>query len=409
MVESGEFAPSIGITGYPNGAGIAYGLYAATVALVAWLVARTSAKGSSVALPLANLDAKARRIGFNLLAFDTIFLLIFLFGFGAIHVWLGSVNKGEFRTSLGTFGAFPNLMTKFVVPTLLAYATLMYLQSSRSKSLKRLLTANFAVAFIIGGSWGFKSTAFIILAPSLIFIYWKIRLASLIKLGLIASAVLLFFFHMFDDNISAGMDAFEFLFKRVTVIQGDVAWYIWDQYVSGITFPDYLPTLTAAIGDKLLTFLLGITSDDYYRWAMWHYHLMVTYLAGIPLEQIEDGHTITATPFAEGLVAGGLAGVALFSVIGGLLAGGMYKFIATSLHKGRNASAALGATYFCFYIFGWLNGGAIVQLFHISLLVGIGSIYLAFYVVRSMRLKRPGPNRPSIALVYSLHSNTASK
>lgn len=383
LVEGGEYAASLGFVGHPNGATLAYACYAATVAIVAW---SCSGRRATVLQRFADTrlaDAQLRVFGKNLLLVSTVFLLIFLFGFGAINVWTGAAGKGEFRTGLGPLGAIPNLMTKFILPALLAYAAGLFQKSSKRRSLRRLLAANFALIFVIGASWGFKSTAFIVLVPALLIIYWRIDLIALLKLVLVFSLLLVAFFYQFDVAVETYAEVHTFLFTRITVIQGDVSWYIWDKHVAGEAFPNYWPTLLAAFGDKLLT-LFDLSRGNFFEWTLYHYDLMVTHLAGVPLDQIEEGHSITATPFSEGLVAGGVLGVAFFALLGGLLVGRMHAFIQCSLRQGRDARAAIGATYFCFYIFAWLNGGAVVQLFHISVWFALIATILAFKAMRKL-------------------------
>jgi oligosaccharide repeat unit polymerase len=384
LVENGETAASIGIPGYANGASLAYGLYAALVATIAWAIGSGAGAGRPGLFPIPGSDRRFRQFAINLLLFDGAFLLLFLFGFGAINVLMGSVGKGAFRSDLGSFGALPNLMTKLIIPALLAYAALLYKRSSQSRSQKILLYANIAVVFVTGASWGFKSTAFIVLMPAIVLIFWDIRLITLAILGMTFGLLLIGFFFLFDAETEGAANVATFLFRRITVLQGDVAWYIWGQYVDGVTFPNYWPTLTAAGTDGLLT-IFGLSKENFFEWMAHHYDYMLTYLAGSPIDQIRDGHSVTATPFAEGLIAGGIPGVAFFTVVAGALVGGMYRFIARSLRRGDDGRAAIGATYFCFYIFGWLNGGAIVQLFHLSLLIGLGATILTLQLLRRMR------------------------
>ena len=385
MVETGEHAAAIGVDGYPNGAAFAYAGYAAVVAAVAWLCRGTRVMVRNRATRSQEIDKQLRMFGKNLLILSSIFLVVFLFGFGAINVWTGDIGKGQFRVGLGQLGAIPNLMTKFILPALLAYFAALYRRSSRRADLRRLLAANFIVIFVIGASWGFKSTAVMMLVPALLMLYWKVSIRTLLQGTLVLVICLAIFFYLFDASVEENAQVHTYLFNRITVRQGDLAWYIWDQYVSGEKFPNYWPTLLAALGDKVLTFF-GLSRDNFSEWAMYHYDYMLTYLAGVSPEQIEEGHSLTATPFAEGLVAGGMYGVALFALLGGVLVGRLHWFIGRSLGRGDDAYAALGATYFCFYVFGWLNGGAVVQLFHISVWVSVGVTLIAFKLMRGQRV-----------------------
>lgn len=397
LVEGGEYAGSVGINGYANGATLAFALYAIGVTLIAIACSGRKHRPAEVHVPVEQANAMFRRFSTNLLIFETAWLLVFLFGFGAINVWLGGVSKEAFRTNVGVLGYIPNSMSKFIVPALVAYAALLYMRTARTGWMTLRLTALCVIAFINGGSWGFKLTAISAVMPALILLNWRVRPAALVALGLFFIASLVAFFLLFDANFEEGAELQRFLLRRLTVLQGDSAWYIWDLYRTGQPIPSYWPTLLAAIGDKMLT-VLGVSRADSYEWMLYHYDWMMTYLTGSTLEAIEDGYSITATPFAEGLVAGGIPGLVLFTVIAGVLTGRMYSFLDRALRRGRTVAAAMGATYFFYFLFPWLNAGAIVQLFHVSLLISFSVTLVLLFCLRRVRLSLV-PVRPPVAQV----------
>jgi hypothetical protein len=74
----------------------------------------------------------------------------------------------------------------------------------------------------------------------------------------------------------------------------------------------------------------------------------------------------------------------------------MYAFIERALRRGHEARAAVGASYFCFYIFAWLNGGAVVQLVHISAWVALLATLFAFKAMQLLgRRTRPRSLSPA--------------
>lgn len=75
-----------------------------------------------------------------------------------------------------------------------------------------------------------------------------------------------------------------------------------------------------------------------------------------------------------------------FELLGGFVAEGFYRFITKALGQGKRGRTALGATYFCFYVFSWLNGDAIVQLFHIPLLIGFAAAIVALHLPRRLEM-----------------------
>jgi hypothetical protein len=397
LMEGGAYGPSIGAYGAPNGATLAYGVYAAIVVATAWLFTRwMPVKHTIPSLQLPLRDREFRRAAIAVLAINIVFLFVLLFGAGGYRVLLGQVSKGEFRTSLGGIGAVAYLLQRNLIPGLCALVAALYMGSSRSPAQRRWLVANIEVVFAGGLTWGFKSTPITMLLPTLVLLFWRITWVQLAVLGGAGFGLLVALFQFFDADVEVAASAVDFVWRRLTVIQGDVAWKIWDAYVAGEVFPDYWRTLLAVMGDRLMEILLGLDRIDYVSWVQYHYDLMLTSLAGFSLDIIEGGHSVTATPFSEGVVALGASGIVVFGLIGGALLGLFYCLIRKGLAQGRPMMAALASTYACSAVIPWLNGGAIVQLAHVSTLAGILMLVVAMRVIRRTQVVWSRDNLPAL-------------
>ena len=389
-VEQGAYAVSVGVPGYANGATEAFAAFVGLLLLVAFLSANgylssRSPKIRSSQTTRTSTGANSNFIHFStrLLVLNGVFLLTMLFVFGGINVWLGSVEKGIFRSSLGPFGALPYMMTKFVLPALFAYSTLRLMQTDQRPRSKWIWRINALLVLLAGSTWGFKTTGLFMLLPGLLILNWKLPVHKLIIYVGLFFAFLMVSFYWFDADSMEGVEMLSFLVTRLTVIQGDVSWYIWGLYRDGQPLPNYWPTLLAAMGDTMLNKFVSQT--DLVRWISYHYDSMLTYLAVDSLEAVANGHSVTGTPFSEGVIAAGRVGVALFAVVAGLLVGSFYRYLDIAIRTGRKTTAALLSTYFCFQVFAWLNGGAITQLFHISVLVYLLVTYLLLKAMLARR------------------------
>lgn len=201
------------------------------------------------------------------------------------------------------------------------------------------------------------------------------------------AATIVGLFFWFDQDTETYVTASEFLVRRLTTIQGDVAWLIWGMYADNESLPAYAKTLLVAFGDKIFTFISDIQKTDYQTWVDYHYDLLVTVVAGVPLDQVEGGHSITGTPFAEGLIAGGGGGIVVFAIIGGVLTGWLYRVIARSLDGRAPMKAAIASTYAGVVLFPWLNTGAVVQLFHLTVALGFTVATGLLFCARRVRLR----------------------
>lgn len=177
---------------------------------------------------------------------------------------------------------------------------------------------------------------------------------------------------------------FEFLWARLTVSQGDVAWYLWSKYLNSDLNFEYTKTLYVAIGDRIWSTFSGITRENQELWVLSHYGSLLTYAIDYPLDGIFDGHNVTGTPFSEGLIAGGVIGTIIFGFLAGLISGYSYKQVKIGINKQNHLQSALWSCYFVFCVFSWLNGGEIVQLFHISVFISLLLSWLLLKTVKSL-------------------------
>ncbi|RJG23668.1 hypothetical protein [Massilia cavernae] len=395
LVEGGEPSLSVGIPGTPNGATVAFSTFMAITLLVAFgtssgyfsLRRRTVevAKG----LPGEVEPTKAfMHFSCRFLVLNCVFLFTMLFVFGGIQVWLGSIEKGLFRATLGPLGALPYLMTKFAVPALFAYLTVLMLKTDQAPHVKWMWRLNAFIVFLAGATWGFKTTGLFMLLPGLLIMYWKLPVHKLLVFAAVFLGSLVMFFFVFDSQLMEDVEVLAFLFSRLTILQGDVSWYVWGLHQAGEPLPNYWPTLLASVGDTVLS--IFVTKTDLAEWMSYHYDWMLTNLSGSSLMAVANGHSVTGTPFAEAVIAGGgWFGVVFFGIIAGLLIGGFYRGIANAIRAGRAMAAAMLSTYFCFHVFSWLNGGGITQLFHISVGANLLVAYVLLRALSAPRRRRP--------------------
>lgn len=378
LMELGAYGPSIGKEGYSNGASIGYGSYVLSAICVGWLVARLRlyaprAKPQFVSAPISSGNSAAG-VGLFALLTNLILLQVILWGADGHSVLSGELVKGEFRISLGNLGAAAYLITKFLAPAFFAYYVVMVRISGSPLGFRHLtlLLLNTLVLVILGAAWGFKTTVISMLFPALILVDWLGGLSkrALVAFGIGATAFVVagaFFF----DNHTQLIDVLIALGIRVTVVHGDVFWEIWDGYFNGVEYGGYWKTLAAAMGDRTLSAVWGVSREDWGEWATWHYDLMLSQLVGRPPEDyFQAGTTITGTPASEGIIAFGLSGLIISGVVAGVVIGFTHKIIAASILR-RPIFAVATAVYFSFAVIPWLVGGGITQLFHVATVTGL--------------------------------------
>lgn len=368
QMESGAFGNSIGMYGYPNGASGAYAMYVA-VMLAAYFALRSGAAMAPI-VPVRSeihFEAYAQLLIWLLLSI----LLVMLFGFGGWAVWLGQIGKGAFRANLGPLGAVAYLLINSVVPLLIAYAAVLYRGVPGNWRELAWLAVLFVLTLLIGSSWGFKSTGVTILLPALIVLFWSAGVGRVLAVcGAIAFTIVAFFY-LFDSETTEAAGGPAFLLTRLTTLQGDVSWLLWGQHTEGASFPLYLQTLLVFVGDTAFAALTGITRNMPDLWADYHFDILLGLLAGLPLSVVDEGHSIVGTPFADGLVLGGVPGVLAMALFVGLLSGILCTMIERALYRGQTFRCALLVTYFGINGVTFLRNGAAVQLIHVATVSGL--------------------------------------
>lgn len=412
QVEAGAFAANIAEWGYPNGAAWAFSVYVICVLLGAWITTRGALFESArlpAFVPLGHRPTvtalQSRALIRTALMVNGVFCALTLSLFGGWAVLTGDVGKGDFRSSLGGLGALAYLTLKWFAPTVFALACAGFAFAGRPKSSRIWLSALGVITFVIGLSWGFKTSGLLVLLPGFIVLLWSASLRSIALAGGAALGAVILAFMWFDTlQGSIYGSALQFVIARLTVFQGDVSWYIWGQWREGVEMPSYAVTLLVAIGDQLFSLLTGITRANSESWVMAHYGSLLTYTVGYPIEGIEAGHSVTGTPFSEGVIAMGATGIAVFGLVAGGISGFVFKRIANGIARRRPISVALWCNYAVWCLFAWLNGGEIVQLFHISIVVGAllaRSLLQAMTAATHPRRRVSWPRPPAISTEQS--------
>jgi hypothetical protein len=191
---------------------------------------------------------------------------------------------------------------------------------------------------------------------------------------------------LYDINYE---NALSFIIYRLTVLQGNTIWLVWEKYVTGYNFPSYWPTLLAAFGDKTLS-IFGVNLDDLNTFAQYHFDVLLTALASDSYESRIDGHNVTGTAFSDGLFIGGIYGVIFIAGIAGFVVSQSYHTIKKGIEKNNALWASMSSVYFLSFVYQWLNGGGITTLFHISTVFGLALSIGMIKLIKKVRISNEG-------------------
>jgi hypothetical protein len=397
LMENGALGVETYDVGHPNNASLAFLVYVIFVLLSFYIV--LTKRGLRISFKRFTRDYDFNSTGFFIMVINIVLLFFMLFVVGGIDVLLHKVDKGVFRAQLGVLGLPSYLIRDNITPTLIAYLSFVYVKSEDKSRNIFFLVINYLLAALIASSFGFKTGAVFALLPGFLLLFWRISFKLMLKL----SIFFLFAFVMtaiFIDrrefklkdlvNISFTTpdydNALNSVLYRATVVQGNTSWHIWEAYINGHKFFDYPPTLKAALGDRFLNNVLNINRKDFPNYVKYHYTESLTLETGIrTIEEIKAGHTTIGQVFSEGIIAGGFIGMIIFAIFAGFYTGINYKIIEGALFNGNAVAASLMINYYVTFIIGWLNGGGIAGLFHISAIFGLVINYTFLFCLITMQ------------------------
>lgn len=402
-MEMGAYGADIGMRGYPNGASLSYLIYILIFGLSFFLVTNKKLKviDNSQVVPISFQRVKYIFITSTYILI--IFLFLMLFVFGGINVLMGSIGKGSFRLNIGFFGFFAYMITKLFAPAILVYLTVLF---KKYRDVYPFIIKRFYICLIlvalIGATWGFKSTAITLLIPSAIIFYDQISLKKLAVLAILIFSAFSFFSILFDGrelNVDSNSNNFsiestnqfndfsalEFVFYRLTVMQGNSAWRVWDLYSSGYDMPNYWMTLTSVFGDKVLS-LSGIDHTTNQDFINTHYSYLITNMVTSSNSFLTFEHNVTSTAFSEGIILGGLFGVIVIGFILGYLCGLFNNKFIEYYNSGKYIKLSILAVFFVSYFRSWMNSGGLVTVLHISAFVGLALTYLLLKFISKLTI-----------------------
>lgn len=389
MLYHGWYSISAGTQGYDNGA---FGIYLVhSIFLIMGII-----WGFKI-LPISNKNRELipekniwllRRIlkkGFLIIF---MLLLIMLFLFQGYKVILGEFDKGTFRSeTIGAFGLgfLAYYIIKYIIPSVLVYMVYNYKRYDEKyfkiKNSKFYLISSLLMSSLIGLSWGFKSSAIVVLLPALIVYYLnkKVKLFSLIGLSMFFFLVIYISAYLFDKENLYNISLIEFIFIRLTVIEGDTFWKVYDLIKNKEIFPfgfDYFNFLLYSFGNKILSIFSSSTPEEIIKY---NYSAFLTYIVSGDIFHATSGkHNLTGTIASEGLIFLGFPLMYIFSFLAGVFSGINIKLIKVFYYAHKPKLLALSTTYFVFVTWSWLKSGGLVTLLHISNLPGL---FISYFIL----------------------------
>lgn len=321
-----------------------------------------------------------------------VLLLISLFAFNGLNVITGKVHKGEFRVQLGYLGFLMAIPTKFIFPAVFTRFCFLYYHNKTKIYNKYRFDGIFylmcIIAVLFGLTFGDKSMAVTNLLCGMIALFWeRTKVSHLIIFSLTGFGLFIFTAYLFDSFLSNSSlsQVIDYLSFRAFALSAESSWKVWDLHLNNKLDFNYFYTLFGILGSGGIYLLFGVGKFESEAY-MFNFGKAVTallYPNSIPL--INSGvWNITPSAYVEGILIGGVIGVAAIGLIAGSIYGYIKRIIVNSVDNGDYAKASVFIVYFIYAFSTWIITGGITTLIHPITL--FGSI-IAFRFIRYIEKK----------------------
>jgi hypothetical protein len=375
-MESGEVSPFLDVPGRANGATFAY-LVHLTSFFIAYRWFRGRRRPPSANSFAAHPAGQTKVDSYTVICLSTFVVLagLMLFVFRGIDVLLLNIDKADFRISLGPLGGLMTLTTKWLMPAMFAGLVCSCQDYGWTGLRLAAVGACTACLFLVAASWGYKTTFLVMMLPTALLVTRSLNILVLIGMSAFVGLNVILFSLFFDQHQSLET-AFDALAFRLTVLQGDLAWYTWDSAIEGVRLPDYWRTFLPIFGDSGLRAIAGVDPrSNYAEWASYYFGPAMTLFGGYPVEGLMSGVNNQATLFGEVLVVGGLMFFPAFSAFSGVVVAYVGLSIDRTYMNRQYAASSTIATFFSFTILSWLIGNGFASLFYLINVVGAFATY----------------------------------
>lgn len=287
-------------------------------------------------------------------------LVMFIVSLSQVNVgamFSGDIYKGDLRVN----GQLLAVLTKFVLPTMFAYACLAWrYEPSRVRAVSLLVVG--ATTFVSVFLLGTKAGSLIAILPGVLVLFWRgVSLRALIGMALGGLVVILVASSLFDTSGQGLVGSLGYVLKRTFLLTAEVPYRITMAALTGDSGVNYPHTLMSILTNAVLRQIIDAPTDLYtYSFSGAVSGLLYPEL----IPKINSGEWNHTPPvYSEGIVALGPF-FGLMAVFAGGVGGLLTHAIRLLVVRRKLILTSLMLTYFVFIYIAWLNSAGIAGLAH---------------------------------------------
>ena len=359
-------------------------IFVFTVIIVTWLISNI---GLKISRQVGYYDYQYTNFIFKKIIILLLFIAIFIFTISGYSILFGGAERGDIRVSLGFLGPFYTVFLNFIPVLLVVYASMLYAYSNYRYKLKKKIIFIFILLISIGIFSGYKAVALSLMIPGFVMLYfYNFKIKHFFIFIFFAFSILTVFTALVRD-IPLEM-AFPFLVYRMTTMTAYGTIGVWNEFNNIISFNDFLINLVSIFGNKLSSFILGISQHDviFLKTSL---SRLITYLVYPNTEGALSGTVnVTVTNFGHAIYLLGKSLYVYYALFMGVIIGFTIRYMKIYMGKKLPLKLSIVSVFFFSAIIPSVNSGGIFTLFSLPILVNlIITYFIGRYLIQGRKVK----------------------
>lgn len=304
-------------------------------------------------------------------------VLIIVIFTSAIPIFIYASDRGHIRANLGLFGPIYTFFSEYLLVFAVMFTAFLYFHTENKEKIKKLVVHISIIAFFSSLLTGYKATVVThFLIPATTFLFYNKKIMKFIPYAF-ASLLFLIISTMMIRNIGIN-DAWDFLKYRIFYLTNLGTLGVYYELGTVADSTEFKFQFFSIFGKQITSFILGIPKNDilFSKMDLANY---ISYLIYPDKEGVLAGQVnLTVANFGEAVFFFGKKFYFLFSILTGIIIGGVMRGIKRNINKGYFEKSLFLGLYLFSVIIPWINSGGIFGLISLPTITYFICTYVYF-------------------------------
>lgn len=305
-------------------------------------------------------------------------LMFFMTGYDFL---IKGAYRGEIRMSFGIFGFVYKWFVAYLLPVLLALATIIKVTNNFRTSLYKYI---YFLGFLSALFTGYKFLVIFVFIPSLIILFYK---KNVIKFSLIAAPIVLLILTLTTKLVmgyKTYAESFDFMMHRMTVMAAFGTVGVYNEFPDGVSWSESQYLIYSMFGNNIASLLFGIDFNSMQALET-NLSRKMTFLVYPAWDQVLSGNVnVTVTNFGEALYIFGY-NFWIYALICGFVSYYLFRRINYHAKNNNRIMFLMFLTYYVAVVLSWFNSSSIFILFSFPVLLYMSLTFITIFLILRSR------------------------